>query len=381
MALGASRTQNRPNDGDLDFNGDGDPDTFQEIAQDAVDWLAFAQADLGQYEGGWDYSAQNNEGRWADNSNSGYAVLGLAYGEDLGCTVPGWVRTELNVWIDYIQCGAADDRYGGSGYDLPCSWVNELKTGNLIFEMTFVGDDPENPPERFLDALDYIERHWDDPGGCDTGWLDHRQAMYCLMKGLEYSQIDLLDTDDDGDRDDDWFDEVATRLIATQNPDGSWPGDCWGDQILSTTWALLTLEKIIPNQPPDCSNAYPSVDTLWPPNHKFWAVDVLGVTDPDDDPVSIVIDGIWQDEPVDTYGDGKFTPDGMGVGESTAEVRAERAGTKKVPGNGRVYHLFFTADDGRGGTCEGEVLIGVPHDVKDTPVDDGALYDSTALAP
>lgn len=108
---------------------------------------------------------------------------------------------------------------------------------------------------------------------------------------------------------------------------------------------------------------------------------MLGVTDPDDDPVSIVIDGIWQDEPVDTYGDGKFTPDGMGVDTSTAQVRAERAGTKKVPGNGRVYHIFFTADDGRGGSCEGEVLVGVPHDVKDTPVDDGALFDSTALAP
>jgi hypothetical protein len=260
--------------------------------------------------------------------------------------------------------------------------VNELKTGNLIFEMTFVGDDPENPPERFLDALDYIERHWDDPGGCDTGWLDHRQAMYCLMKGLEYSQIDLLDTDDDGDRDDDWFDEMATHLIATQNPDGSWPGDCWGDELLSTTWALLTLEKIIPNQPPDCSEAYPSVESIWPPNHKFVSpIHVLGVTDPDDDPVSIVIDSIYQDEPVDTYGDGRFTPDGKGVGTSAAAVRAERAGTKKVPGNGRVYHIFFTADDGRGGTCEGEVLVGVPHDVKDTPIDDGALYDSTALAP
>jgi hypothetical protein len=136
-----------------------------------------------------------------------------------------------------------------------------------------------------------------------------------------------------------------------------------------------------PNMPPDCSNAAPSIDTIWPPNHKFVAVNVLGVTDPDGDPVSITIDSIYQDEPVDTLGDGSFTPDGQGVGTDTAEVRAERAGTKKVPGNGRVYHIRFTANDGNGGSCTGEVLVGVPHDVKDIPVDDGALYDSTALAP
>jgi hypothetical protein len=52
-----------------------------------------------------------------------------------------------------------------------------------------------------------------------------------------------------------------------------------------------------------------------------------------------------------------------------------------VPDNGRVYHVGFTADDRWGGTCSGELLVGVPHDVKDSPVDAGAPYDSTALAP
>jgi hypothetical protein len=137
---------------------------------------------------------------------------------------------------------------------------------------------------------------------------------------------------------------------------------------------------VIANRPPDCSNAAPSIDLIWPPNHKFVPVNILGVTDPDGDPIAITIDSIWQDEPVDTYGDGSFTPDGNGVGTDTAEVRAERSGSKKVPGNGRVYHIGFTAEDGNGGSCSGEVLVGVPHDQGKkgaTPVDDGALYDST----
>ena len=131
------------------------------------------------------------------------------------------------------------------------------------------------------------------------------------------------------------------------------------------------------NRDPVCSEAYPSIDTLWPPNHKFVPVNVLGVTDPDGDAFTIAIDSIWQDEPVDTFGDGTFAPDGMGVGTAIAEVRAERSGNPNVPGNGRVYHIGFTATDEFGGSCSGAVTTGVPHDKKDTPVDEGPLFDST----
>ena len=37
----------------------------------------------------------------------------------------------------------------------------------------------------------------------------------------------------------------------------------------------------VPNEPSDCSEAAPSIDTIWPPNHKFVPVNILGVTDPD----------------------------------------------------------------------------------------------------
>ena len=35
------------------------------------------------------------------------------------------------------------------------------------------------------------------------------------------------------------------------------------------------------NQPPDCTEAAPSVTTIWPPNHKFVEITILGITDPD----------------------------------------------------------------------------------------------------
>ncbi|MCK5308563.1 MAG: hypothetical protein KAJ73_08135 [Zetaproteobacteria bacterium] len=131
------------------------------------------------------------------------------------------------------------------------------------------------------------------------------------------------------------------------------------------------------NLPPDCTTATADNDTLWPPNHKFVPVGIQGVTDPDDDPVVITIDSISQDEPVDGRGDGRFAPDGAGVGGNTASVRAERSGSKKVPGNGRVYHIGFTADDGQGGSCSGEVEVAVPHNRNAAVVNDGAVFDST----
>lgn len=138
---------------------------------------------------------------------------------------------------------------------------------------------------------------------------------------------------------------------------------------------LFVVERA--NQPPLCDAAVANPDMLWPPNHEFVAISVLGVTDPDSDPATITIDSIFQDEPVDVPGSGNTSPDGQGVGTATAEVRAERVGS----GNGRYYHISFTADDGNGGACSDEVLVGVPKSqgTNGAPVDDGALYDSTVV--
>jgi hypothetical protein len=127
------------------------------------------------------------------------------------------------------------------------------------------------------------------------------------------------------------------------------------------------------NHPPLC-NGRPSISSLWPPNHKMVSIEVLGISDPDRDPVTVKIDGITQDELVNDQGDGNTETDGAGVGTSTAQVRSERSGL----GDGRVYVIRFTARDNRGGSCSGAVSVGVPHDQRGTPpVDSGQLYDST----
>jgi hypothetical protein len=76
-------------------------------------------------------------------------------------------------------------------------------------------------------------------------------------------------------------------------------------------------------------------------------------------------------------GQGNNSPDGMGIGTDTAYVRAERAGN----GDGRVYHIGFTAADGQGGMCSTTLRLPVvDHDQSGEEIDlidDGPNYDST----
>jgi hypothetical protein len=125
-----------------------------------------------------------------------------------------------------------------------------------------------------------------------------------------------------------------------------------------------------------CGAAYSSLGTLWPPNHKLVPIEVLGITDPDPDggPITVSIDGIFQDEPVTGIGDGNTSPDATRIGTGTASVRAERSGN----GNGRVYTVFFRAANFGGAQCNGSVEVAVPKSRNRDAVNDGPLFDSTA---
>lgn len=134
----------------------------------------------------------------------------------------------------------------------------------------------------------------------------------------------------------------------------------------------VTVEWV--NTPPDCTGAGASIAELKQNNHKFNAIRITGVTDADGDAVTTTITSVQQDEVVNGAADGNTTPDARRTSRSdTVEVRAERAGN----GDGRVYVIAFTGDDGRGGTCSGTARVSVPHDQRGaSAVDSGVRYDS-----
>jgi hypothetical protein len=128
---------------------------------------------------------------------------------------------------------------------------------------------------------------------------------------------------------------------------------------LSASDAVLVAVQDV-NDPPMCDLAQPSPGQLWPPNHKLVPVQIVGVSDPQNDAVAIAVTGVTQNEPVNGLGDGDTAPDAV-LDAGRVLLRAERSGA----GNGRVYHVSFDASDGRGGTCSGSVEVVVPHDARD----------------
>jgi hypothetical protein len=213
--------------------------TYQDVMVDLVDWAAFGQVDAGTGRGGWRYFA--NYGN-SDNSTAQWPVLGLVAAEQWGIQAPQFVKDELNIWIDYVQ----NDFSGGSGYDNPTTYVNVSKTGGLLVEMYYVGDDCQ--VDRAEDALGFINSRWNDPpNGTWYGNKGHSYAMFSVFKGLELMQVSTIpnapaNTETPAG---DWYGDYADYLVNTQRSNGSWAGYSNWNDWLSTGWYVVILQSTV----------------------------------------------------------------------------------------------------------------------------------------
>lgn len=132
----------------------------------------------------------------------------------------------------------------------------------------------------------------------------------------------------------------------------------------------MTVKNI--NDPPICDHAQPSIATLWPPNHNMVNVSIIGIIDANNN-ATTTITSVTQDEATDGDGDGDTDVDAVINTDGTVLLRAERSSN----GDGRVYHVHFTASDFEG-SASGVVKVTVPLNKKnDNVIDGGELYDST----
>jgi hypothetical protein len=115
----------------------------------------------------------------------------------------------------------------------------------------------------------------------------------------------------------------------------------------------LFIVRLTVNRPPDCSATVASPGVIWPPNGRFVPIQIAGMSDPEERPVTLQITAITQDEPVSGSGQ-----DAAGIGTPTAWVRADR----QSGGDGRVYRIDFEGRDELGAVCTGAVTVCVPHD-------------------
>ncbi len=143
------------------------------------------------------------------------------------------------------------------------------------------------------------------------------------------------------------------------------------DGHVSSVADTVQIAVVNVNDPPVCTLAQASPNLLWPPNHTMTQVSIVGLTDPQNQTLTITYPNVTQDEPINGLGDGDTSPDAAVSGNDIL-LRAERSGT----GNGRVYVVHFTATNSDGAHCSGTVKVAVPHNKKDPAVEGAQLHNS-----
>jgi hypothetical protein len=146
--------------------------------------------------------------------------------------------------------------------------------------------------------------------------------------------------------------------------------------VTSYTFSSVTAEHRVDaifaplNSAPACSHAVAIPAQIWPPDHRWVPLILSGITDADGDLVSVRVTGVTQDE---SAGPGDHCLSAMVDANGSCQLRAERS----AKGNGRVYRVSYTASDGKGGSCDGSLLVAVPHDQGHrSAVDDGQTVNA-----
>ncbi|NYT12737.1 MAG: hypothetical protein GKC03_09380, partial [Methanomassiliicoccales archaeon] len=94
----------------------------------------------------------------------------------------------------------------------------------------------------------FIETYYFNYGGNadGAGWRGDYQAMFTMMKGFEAYGIETIEV---GGFDINWYENVSAYILEHQDTDGWWAstnGYGIGLKNISTAWAMLTLERVVP---------------------------------------------------------------------------------------------------------------------------------------
>ena len=224
MALVGSRNPDAvARTGPAGVRGERRQPQYRDIVTDMLDFIAFAQADgEGDDRGGWRYAANNG----ADMSVTQWPVLAMMSAEEVwGLEVPPWVATELR---DGFLAASQDDS-GGFGYSVGAGPDIAMTAAGLI-GLSFAGVAEDD--ERVTTAIDWIGQNW---GSADNHTY---YAMYAVKKAAELRRREIEFFDEH-----DWKAEYRTRLLESQQPNGTWPNSGRGSGILATAWPALILSE------------------------------------------------------------------------------------------------------------------------------------------
>ena len=257
--------------------------TYANIVQDMVDFFAYGQVDSGWGRGGWRYYANYSE---SDMSTAQWPPLGMLAAErNMHGTVPDFVRSELQLWLNTAQTLAAHNDNGGFAYTYPNSttWYNITKQGAGLICYEFLYLTPSATEAEYAGklanfqadpkvqaAIGFIYRHWNDTGG---GW-DHTRlhgnsyGMYGIQKAMRMTDPPILGiteydytTGSQTANAFDWFywpegqaqQGIGHYTVTTQQADGSWDDTVGNNAVydeFATAWRILVLSPRVHSRPP-----------------------------------------------------------------------------------------------------------------------------------
>ena len=260
-AIASSGTPNAlvtvgPLAGRTDGSGAGGAWTYRDVVQNTIDYFAYGQSDAstGIYRGGWRYSA--NQGS-SDQSTTQWPVIAALFASEMGVSMPGFVKTELNYWVNAIQ------QANGAAQYVPGYAYGEMnETGALLLMQDYLGRPTSDATVQA--ALGYINTHWQEIANSYDGNFGQPYAMWALYKGLEVTigldnmtAITNLHTDP-GDLNNpfaphgwNWWEDYCEWIVNNQLTNGSWAGytTSWPTG-LATPWYINILAATdIPDQP------------------------------------------------------------------------------------------------------------------------------------
>jgi hypothetical protein len=234
-------------------------------------WLLASQrndgsgrADTGGHvnNGGWYYESDTLAG-FVEHSNSSFAMQALAV---TGSIPNATADLAAGFWTclqnRLASCGTQTALDGGFIYShqFTKGGSRSSQTGSGVFAMVLSGIAAGDG--RVLDGLAFLDEALDQHAGRnmlhnDAGNIEPLDNLHWSTNTdlIHYAQwaitkaYELAGVADDVNDSNNWFYKIADYLIHEQNLDGSWPASDREDQILATSFALLTLERVTPPPP------------------------------------------------------------------------------------------------------------------------------------
>jgi len=257
-------------DSGRDFDSDGTTDTYAEVLQDMVDMYAWGQCDsyqagYGGYIGGWRYSWN----QWPDNSACQWAAIGMIPAEEApwSCTIPGWVKTYNNNWLNRSHqqwnWDGTQNIWGGFGYT-SFGWGDALTPSGMV-QLDFVGATTSDP--RWVRCERWFSDGWKDVG---RDWLDRHNvyAYYAFAKAMRLANpAPVVNFSAGTYAGFDWYRGgsvaglgtkmgLAEKISSNLLPDGAW--SYYGGN-LGTAWCVIILKPVLFAEAPiACFNADPN---------------------------------------------------------------------------------------------------------------------------